>query len=69
MADYPVKDKNYDLISTLYHAAHGLQNTKHYAKDAESEGDTEAAEFFKEVQQSYQELSDKAKALVKNRLE
>lgn len=68
MADYPVKDKDYDLISTLYHAAQGLHNAKQYAADAENDGDSEAAEFFKEAQSSYQNLSDKAKALAGKRL-
>lgn len=68
MADNPVKDKDYDLVSTLYHAAHGLQATKQYAADAEKDGDTEAAEFFKEVQSKYQDMTDKAKALAGQRL-
>lgn len=68
MADHPIKDKNYDLISTLYHAAEGLHHTKQYVADAEKDGDNEAAEFFKQVQSSYQELNSKAEALLKKRL-
>lgn len=68
MTDNIVKDKDYDLVSTLYHAAQGLQNTKQYAADAEKEGDTEAAEFFKEVQSKYKDLTEKAKSLAGQRL-
>ncbi len=69
MADYPVKDKDYDLVSTLYHSLQGLQNAKQYAKDASSDGDEEAAKYFENVQSSYQDLSDKAKTLLKKRLQ
>lgn len=68
MTDKSVKDKDYDLVSTLYHAAQGLYNTRQYAADAEKEGDTEAAEFFREVQDTYQDLTEKAKALAGQRL-
>lgn len=68
MADHPTKDKNYDLVSTLYHAAHGLHQTKQYAADAEKENDDEALKFFKEVQSSYQDLNSKAEKLLSKRL-
>ncbi|MDR9426477.1 MAG: hypothetical protein RI567_14520, partial [Marinobacter sp.] len=68
MADYPVKDENYDLISTLYHASQGLHHTKQYIKDAEKGGASEVVEFFKDIESIYQELNDKAKAELKNRL-
>ncbi|XKH01565.1 hypothetical protein LG325_01970 [Marinobacter nauticus] len=68
MADYPVKDENYDLISSVYHASQGLHHTKQYAKDAEKFNDSEAAAFFQEAESIYLELTDKAKALLKKRL-
>ncbi len=67
MDDYPAKDKHYDLISTLYHAAKGVDSLKQYVKDAE--GDEEAAALFKEALRSYQEIGEKAKKLLKNRLD
>lgn len=66
MDNYPVKDKHYDLISTLYHAAKGVESTKQYAKDAE--GDDDAVALFNEAMRSYQTLGDKARKLLKERL-
>jgi len=36
--------------------------------DAEGSGDTELAEFLREVQQHHQQLGDRAKELLKQRL-
>lgn len=68
MADNPVKDKDYDLISSLYHACQGLVVARQYAQDADAAGDSEAATYFKEIERSYADLSAKGKKLLKSRL-
>lgn len=68
MADSPVKDKDYDVISALYHSCQGLEVAQRYAQDAEAAGDTEAANYFREVERSYADLSTKGKTLLKDRL-
>nr|WP_299242296.1 hypothetical protein [uncultured Halomonas sp.] len=66
--DNPVKDKNYDMISSLYHLAQGSEMCKQYAKDAEQEGDNDAAQLFNELQRNYTEYGDKIAKVLKERL-
>ena len=40
------KDKDYDLISVIYHASQGCETARQYAADAQRENDEEAAAFF-----------------------
>lgn len=68
MADYPVPDKDYDLISSLYHVSQGAETSQRYADDAQKEGDNDAAEYFREAQKQYVELGKKAKELLKSRI-
>jgi hypothetical protein len=44
-------DKDYDLISVLYHALQGVETTGKYRQDAEREGSPEVAQFMREVQE------------------
>ena len=44
-------NQQYDLISVLYHALEGVQTCDVYVKDAEQGGDSELAQFFRQVQQ------------------
>jgi len=46
MASAILKDKDYDLISVIYHASKGCATARQYATDAEKENDKEAAAFF-----------------------
>jgi len=41
-----LKDKDYDLISVIYHASQGCETARQYAADAQRENDQEAAAFF-----------------------
>ncbi|WP_139249105.1 hypothetical protein [Modicisalibacter ilicicola] len=66
--DNPVKDKNYDMISSLYHLAQGSEMSKQYARDAEKEGDNDAVQLFNELQRNYSEFGDKIARLLKERL-
>jgi hypothetical protein len=62
------KDKNYDLISTLYHALQGATTTETYLKDAQKASDHELAKFLTETKESYQLTIDRAKELLAERL-
>lgn len=64
----PMKDKNYDLISVVYHAAQGSELCRQYIEDAKNEGADDLAQFFKEVQEQNQQLVEKGKELLKNKL-
>jgi hypothetical protein len=48
MASLILKDKDYDLISVVYHASQGCETARQYAADAKRENDKEAAAFFNE---------------------
>ncbi|MBL1458304.1 hypothetical protein [Methylophaga sp.] len=61
----PIKDKNYDLISVVYHAAQGSEICRQYIEDAQNEGDETLAQFFREVQEQNQRLVEKGKELLK----
>lgn len=61
-------DKNYNLVSVLYHTLTAKDTYKQYISDAEEAGDTELAEFFKKVQQQQEELGEQAKEMLKQRL-
>lgn len=62
-----LSDRVYNLTSVLYHAAEGGQVYAGYIEDAEKEGDTELARFFREVQQQDAERAQKAKSLLGQR--
>ncbi len=64
----PVKDKNYNMISSIYHLAQGSENCKQYASDAQRDNDDEAAKLFEELQRFYSEYGEKAAKILKNRL-
>jgi hypothetical protein len=61
-------DKNYDLVSVLYHSLKGAELYEKYAEDAEAGGDGEAAEFFRDCQERQREISANAKQMLARRL-
>jgi hypothetical protein len=61
-------DQEYDLISILYHALQGAEVYLDYAEDAEEAGDSELAEFLREVQQEEARRAERAKQLLAGRL-
>jgi rubrerythrin len=61
-------NKNYDLVSVLYHALEGAQTYAKYVHDAESEGDQELAQFFRQMQQHQNQCAEQAKQLLARRL-
>ncbi|WP_034273551.1 hypothetical protein [Haloechinothrix halophila] len=62
------KDKNYDLISALHASLHNVWQVETWAKDAEREGDTELAEWFRKIQHNNQKAADQGKELLMRRL-
>ena len=48
MANAILKNKDYDLISVIYHASQGSETARQYAADAERENDKQAVAFFNE---------------------
>jgi len=63
-----MRDEHYDIISTLYHALQGAETTTQYINDAEQEGDSEAIDFFKEVQDHNRQIAERAKRLLAQRV-
>jgi hypothetical protein len=59
-----MKDKDYDLVSTLCHALLGMETSSVYLSNAETGGDEEAAKFFRDTQSQYMQVADKAKSLL-----
>jgi hypothetical protein len=62
------KDKDYDLISVLYHSLKGADLCHTYAEDAKRDGDNELAGFFDEAREQYRSLAEKAKKFTKSKL-
>ena len=63
------KDKNYNLISMLYHSADVVEALKTYVQYAEEEGDQELLDFFSTALENNLEASQRAKELLARRLE
>ncbi len=68
MAETGAKDKHYNLTSVLYHALQGGENYDQYVSDAETEGDDELVQFFKDVQEEERNRAQRAKGLLADRL-
>ena len=64
----PLHNKDYDLISVIYHASQGFETCQQYLEDAEKEGDRDAAQFFSEVREQNQKLVEKGRDLLKKRI-
>ncbi|WP_434045801.1 MULTISPECIES: hypothetical protein [Sorangium] len=63
-----VPDKDYNLVSVLYHALQGAETYSQYVQDAQKQGDQELATFFSEVRQEELRLAERAKHLLGQRL-
>ena len=62
------KNEQYDLISVVYHALEGTVTYDKYIEDAKSAGDDELTSFFEELKENNSQTAEKAKQLLKNRL-
>jgi uncharacterized protein YaaW (UPF0174 family) len=63
-----LKDKDYNLVSALYHALQGAETAQVYMQDAEREGDKEASQFFHDLKEQYKKLAEKSKKLLSERI-
>jgi len=63
-----LKDRSYNLISTLYHCLQGAEHSTIYIEDAKAEKDPEVEEFFKEAFKQYNQLAERAKKLLGTRI-
>jgi hypothetical protein len=63
------ENSHYNLVSILYHALEGASVYEGYIEDAEQAGDQELAEFFRNAQQESYRCSERAKDLLRNRLQ
>jgi hypothetical protein len=58
------RDEHYNLVSVLYHALHGAENSNRYAADAEAAGDERLVAFFRETQAMHTGVAERAKSLL-----
>ena len=61
-------DTTYDLISIIYHALQGAETYHTYVRDAETQGDSELADFFRDAQTQQQQLASRARELLSSRM-
>ncbi len=64
----PIKDKDFDMVSTLYHASQGAHLCSQYSRDAESNSDQDAKAFFDRVASQYSDIAQEAKRLLRDKL-
>ena len=57
-------DKDYNLISVLYHSLQAADTCAQYSQDASSQGSPEVAEFLRQVQQQNERIAQQAKELL-----
>jgi hypothetical protein len=63
------KDKNYNLISVLYHSSENVESLKSYIQDAEGDGDQELVEFFNGVLENNLRAAQQAKEMLVPRVQ
>jgi hypothetical protein len=63
------KDKNYNLISVLYHSSDNIESLKTYIQDAQQEGDEELVQFFNGILENNQKAAQQAKQMLVARLQ
>ena len=63
-----VSDKDYNVISVLYHALQGAETALKYEQDARQEGDNEIADFLRKVCDDYNKVADEAKGILADRI-
>lgn len=63
-----LKDKNYNLVCVLEASLRNAWSMQTYIEDAEREGDSELAEWFRKVQHNSLKAGDQGKQLLRARL-
>jgi hypothetical protein len=69
MANQPMKDTDYDLVSVVYHASQGAETVDRYLSDAKQAKDQDLTKYLETVRTQYVELAQKGKQLLKQRLQ
>jgi hypothetical protein len=67
MLKSPVKDKNYDLVTVLQMSLENAWRMESYIEDAEREGDSELATWFRKIQENSYKAGEHGKQMLKNR--
>ncbi|HLL73423.1 MAG TPA: hypothetical protein VK363_18430 [Pyrinomonadaceae bacterium] len=67
-ANTGTQDTLYNLLSIVYHALQGAETYEVYINDAEQSGDTELAQFFREVRDQNVKRAERGKQLLAARL-
>jgi hypothetical protein len=62
------KDKDYDIIWFTEQCLSNVLRLDQYVQDAESDGDSELAEFFKRAQETSRKGAEQGKSLLAKRL-
>ncbi len=62
------KDKDYNIVWFVEQCLNNVLRLETYAQDAEREGDSELAEFFRRAQGESRKGAEQGKALLKARL-
>lgn len=64
----PVKDKHYDLVKVVEMSLENAWRMETYAKDAEKQGDSELAEWFRKIQHNSVKAGEQGKQMLMQRL-
>jgi len=67
-ANTGTQDTLYNLLSIVYHALQGAETYEIYINDAEQSGDTELAQFFRDVRDENVKRAERGKQLIVARL-
>ena len=67
-ANTGTQDTLYNLLSIIYHALQGAETYEKYINDAEQSGDTELAQFFRDVRDQNVKRAEHGKRLLAGRL-
>ena len=57
-------DKDYDLVSVIYHSLQAVEVCGRYRDDAERAGSQDIAQFMDQVKQQNNQIAQRAKALL-----
>jgi hypothetical protein len=67
-ANTGTQNTTYNLLSIIYHALQGAETYEMYINDAEQSGDTELAQYFRDVRDQNVKRAERGKQLLAARL-
>ena len=67
MADGPISNQDYDIISVVYHAAQGAETLRKYMGDAQQGGGGQqgASQLFQQALQQYEQIAQQGLQLLR----